>query len=85
MLYVIHQLVSCARKIKTGIVNKKGAGERYRYKALPVWNCPTFCRLVWGGLANAFYTASATFYNDPDTFQSLPDYFENLTRAIVQV
>ena len=24
MLYIIHQLVSCARKIKTGIVNKKG-------------------------------------------------------------
>ena len=84
MLYVIHQLVSCARKIKTGIVNKKGAGERYRYKALPVWNCPTFCRLVWGGLANAFYTATATFYNDPDTFQSLPDYFENLTCDIAR-
>ncbi len=87
MLYVIHQLVSCARKVRTGIVNKKGAGERYRYKALPVWNCPTFCRLVWGGLANAFYTAAATFYTDTDTFQNLPEYFENITCdiAIVQV
>ena len=34
MFYVIHQLVSCARKVKTGIVNKKGPAERYRYKAL---------------------------------------------------
>jgi len=84
MLYVINQLVSCARKVKTGIVNKKGPAERYRYKSLPVWNCPTFCRMVWGGLANAFYTATATFYTDPDTFQNLPDYFENITCDIAR-
>jgi len=84
MLYVINQLVSCAHKVKTGIVNKKGPAERYRYKSLPVWNCPTFCRMVWGGLSNAFYTATATFYTDPDTFQNLPDYFENITCDIAR-
>ena len=40
--------------------------------------------MVWGGLANAYYTTHATFYNEPDKFMNLPDYFENITCDIAR-
>ena len=51
ILYVLDQVSVCARKIRSGIISKKAFSEHYRYKDMLVWNCPTFCRMIWNGIA----------------------------------
>jgi len=66
ILYVLDQVSVCARKIRSGIISKKAFSEHYRYKDMLVWNCPTFCRMIWNGIANAFYTVNEADYTEQD-------------------
>jgi uncharacterized coiled-coil protein SlyX len=84
ILYVLDQVSVCARKIRSGIISKKAFSEHYRYKDMLVWNCPTFCRMIWNGIANAFYTVNEADYTEQDTFKFLPDWLENLTCNIAR-